>query len=63
MQLKCPCLYIMLTGGSELRVRFDGMAVCPGCIPAFRIVTAEATAPLPYQLGNWKLIVIILLVF
>lgn len=54
MQLKCPCLYEMLTGGSELQVRFDGMAVCLGCIPAFRIVTAEATAPLPYQLGNWK---------
>lgn len=23
MQLKCPCLYKMLTGGSELRVRFE----------------------------------------
>lgn len=54
MQLKCPWLYEMLTGGSESRVRFEGMAVCPRCIPAFRIATALATAPLPHQLGNWK---------
>lgn len=47
----------------RLYVRFDGMAVCPRCIITFRIVTAEATAPLLYQLGNWKLIVIIMFVF